>query len=137
MDFKKLAVTTAMTGALGLGALGLGTGLAHADPIVPLPPPIPVPAIPYVNVPNVDVPYVRVPDVDFPEVDNFFGLPNVHIPPGQLMNARFINGVPNPFFGIPPGQLKKLPTVNGVINPFFDEAPGHWTIPDDFFPGES
>jgi hypothetical protein len=45
--------------------------------------------------------------------------------------------VPNPFFGIPPGQLKKLPTVNGVVNPFFDEAPGHWTIPDDFFPGES
>jgi hypothetical protein len=70
-------------------------------------------------------------------VDNFFGLPNVHIPPGQLMNARFINGVPNPFFGIPRGQLKKLPTVNGVINPFFDEAPGHWMIPDDFFPGES
>ena len=26
MDFKKLAVTTTMTGALGLGALGLGDG---------------------------------------------------------------------------------------------------------------
>ena len=64
-----------------------------------------------------------------------FGLPNGHIPPGQLKNAAFINGVPNPFFGIPPGQLKKMPTLeNGLANPFFDEVPGHWEIPDDFPP---
>jgi hypothetical protein len=49
-----------------------------------------------VNVPDVDVPAVM-----FPAVDDFFGLPNGHIPPGQLRNAAFINGVPNPFFGSP------------------------------------
>ncbi len=31
MNLKKLAVTTTMTGALGLSALGLGAGLAHAS----------------------------------------------------------------------------------------------------------
>jgi len=39
MDLKKLAVTTTMTGALGLGALGLGMGAAHADPATPDPRP--------------------------------------------------------------------------------------------------
>ena len=48
------------------------------------------------NVPDVDVPAVM-----FPAVDDYFGLPNGHNPPGQLKNAAFINGVPNPFFGIP------------------------------------
>ena len=90
--------------------------------------------MPAVNVPDVNVPAVNVPDVDvpaveFPEVDDFFGLPNGHIPPGQLKNAAFINGMHNPFFGIPPGQLKKMPTVNTVANPFFDEVPVHWEIP--------
>ncbi|UUO02785.1 hypothetical protein M4D79_05700 [Mycolicibacterium novocastrense] len=171
MDFKKLAVTTTMTGALGLSALGLSTGIAQAQPDLPQPPPIPVPEvhipdvtvpgvnvpdvnvpnvnvpdvdIPTVNVPDVDIPTVNVPDVDvpqvnvsdvelpevkFPEVDNYFKLPHGHIPPGQLKNSPFINGVPNPFYGIPPGQLKKLPEVNEIPNPFFDEKPGHWSDP--------
>ena len=76
------------------------------------------------NVPAVNVPDVNMPSVHFPEVDNYFRLPVGHIPPGQLKNAPFINGVANPFFNIPPGQLKKLPTVNGIVNPFFDEGAG-------------
>jgi hypothetical protein len=99
--------------------------------------------VPAVNVPDLNVPAVNLPDVDVPTVKfaglgDFFRLPaDGHIPPGQLKNARFINGVPNPFFGIPPGQLKKMPTVNGIGNPFFDEAPGYWVIPDAPFPPES
>jgi hypothetical protein len=94
--------------------------------------------VPDLNVPAVNVPDVNVPAVNFPEVDDFFGLPNGHIPPGQLKNAASIHGVDNPFFGIPPGQLKKMRTLdNGLTNPFFDEVPGHWAIPDDFFPPES
>ena len=86
--------------------------------------------VPDVNLPRVNVPDVNLPVVQFPDVDNYFHLPNGHIPPGQLKNSPFINGVANPFFNIPPGQLKKLPTVNGMVNPFFDEVPGHWVIPD-------
>lgn len=78
-----------MAGALGLGAFGLGTGLAQADPCVPQPPPIPGPTVPGVNLPT----------VQFPEVDNYFRLPNGHIAPGQLQNSSVINGVENPFFG--------------------------------------
>ena len=137
MELKKLAVTTAMAGALGLGALGLGSGLAHADPIVPLPPPIPVPAVPYVNVPHIDGPDVDLPDVDFPELADFFGLPVGHIPPGQLMHDPWINGRMNPFYGIPPGQLKKMDRVGDLTNPFFDERRGHWEIPDGPFWPES
>jgi hypothetical protein len=66
--------------------------------------------------------------VQFPEVDGYFRLPTGHIPPGQLKNAAFINGIANPFFNIPPGQLKKLPEVNGIVNPFFEQIPGHWQI---------
>ncbi|OBK80118.1 hypothetical protein [Mycobacterium sp. 1274761.0] len=147
MDIKKLAVTTTMAGALGLGAVGLSAGIAHADQFVPNPPSIPVPAVPQVNVPDVDFPQVNMPDIDgpdvnlpdvefpdveFPEVDNFFRLPIGHIPPGQLMHAREINGIANPFFGIPPGQLKKLAKVGELDNPFFEERPGHWDIPDDW-----
>ncbi|WP_308170625.1 hypothetical protein [[Mycobacterium] fortunisiensis] len=142
MDFKKFAVTTSMAGALGLGAFGLGAGLAHAVPDVPPPPPVPGPAVPGVNVPDVNVPSVNVPDVNvptvrFPEVDNFFRQPNGNIAPGQLVNSPTINGVANPFFGIPPGQLETQPTVNGVANPFYNQTPGHWVIPEGQFPPAS
>jgi hypothetical protein len=38
MNLKKLAAQAGIAGALGFGALGLGTGLAHADPPMPPPP---------------------------------------------------------------------------------------------------
>lgn len=173
MNMKKMAVTATMAGALGgFAALGLGAGLAPADPKFPKPPvpPIPAPPIPNVEVPRVEVPPfevprgpdvnvppgqlpdlhlppgqvpvavdVKLPDLlpDVPDADDFFRLP--HIPPGQLKNSAFINGVRNPFFGIPPGQLKKMRMVDNIENPFFDEAPGHWEVPEwgvrDMWPG--
>lgn len=42
MKLKKIAATAAMTGALGIGAMALGTSTAQADPWdprIPLPPP--------------------------------------------------------------------------------------------------
>jgi hypothetical protein len=42
MNLKKLAAQAGIAGALGFGALGLGTGLAHAEPPVPPQPPAPV-----------------------------------------------------------------------------------------------
>jgi hypothetical protein len=32
VGFKKILVATAITGSLGVGALGLGAGTAHTDP---------------------------------------------------------------------------------------------------------
>ena len=212
MNLKKMAATASVAGTLGgAAALGLGTGVVHADPKFPVPPipPVPGPPAPDVGAPPVEVPRgpnlnvppgqvppgppafappvdvppgppanvppgpplnvpadlnvppgqvppgppVNVPPVpapvvdvdlpdllpDVPDIDDYFGLRGAKIPPGQLKNAAFINGVPNPFYGIPPGQLKKLRTVQGFENPFFDEAPGHWVIPEygvpDVWPG--
>lgn len=107
-------------------------------------PPGQVPPGPPVNVPPGQVPTgleVDLPDLipDVPDVDDYFNLRGTKIPPGQLKNAAFINGAPNPFYGIPPGQLKKMATVQGFENPFFDEVPGHWEIPEwgvpDAWPG--
>ena len=101
-------------------------------------PPGQVPRLPGADLPVVAVPGPDdvVPDLlpDVADVDDFFRLP--HIPPGQLKNSAFINGVPNPFFGIPPGQLKKMRMVDNIENPFFDEAPGHWEIPEWGVPDE-
>lgn len=45
MQFKKTAVKATLVGAMGAAALGLGAGLAPADPMYPSPPPwIPMPA---------------------------------------------------------------------------------------------
>jgi hypothetical protein len=41
MNLKKIAAQAGIAGALGFAALGLGAGLAHADP-----PPWPVPGVP-------------------------------------------------------------------------------------------
>lgn len=101
-------------------------------------PPAEVPPLPKVNVPPPPAPAVDInlPRLapNLPDVDAYFGLPGARIPPGQLMNAATINGVPNPFFKIPPGQLKKMRTVQGYPNPFFDEVPGHWEIPASVIP---
>ena len=116
---------------------------AGPPPNVPPGPPLGVPRKADVIPPPGQVPVVDVnlPDLvpDVPNIDGYFGLPGAKIPPGQLKNAAFINGVPNPFYGIPPGQLKKLRTVQGFENPFFDEVPGHWEVPEfgvpDIWPG--
>jgi hypothetical protein len=94
MTMKKIAAGTALAGALGLAALGIGSGFAQADPKVPNPP---------------------IPGDDFwkpgPPGHNPFG------PPGQVKKDRYLdNGAPNPFYGVPPGHWDDpayfgLPTV--------------------------
>ncbi|MGE2722921.1 hypothetical protein [Mycolicibacterium celeriflavum] len=96
-------------------------------------PPLPKVSVPPAPAPVVDIDLPRLAP-NLPAVDAYFGLPGARIPPGQLMNAATINGVPNPFFKIPPGQLKKMRTVQGYPNPFFDEVPGHWEIPESVIP---
>jgi hypothetical protein len=41
VDMKKIATAVAISGALGFSALGLGAGVANADPVVPKTSPIP------------------------------------------------------------------------------------------------
>ena len=84
MNMKKIAASAAIAGALGFGAMGLGSGFAQADPD----PFWPIPPIPG-------------DDVWLP------GDPPGHDPwgpPGQVKKDPFINGVPNPFYGVPPGH---------------------------------
>lgn len=41
IDLKKFAIAVTISGSLGLSALGLGAGLANADPLTPKTGPIP------------------------------------------------------------------------------------------------
>jgi hypothetical protein len=56
MSYTKTAAKAALAGALGFAAIGLGTGLAQADPPVPPPAPWPVPAPDYGPGANVGAP---------------------------------------------------------------------------------
>ena len=62
MKLKKIAGTATLAGAMGIAALGLGTGSAQAKPHVPGPPVPPIPVIPVDVVPG-------------------------HVPPGQSLAA--------------------------------------------------
>ncbi|KUI35431.1 hypothetical protein AU195_11270 [Mycobacterium sp. IS-1496] len=85
MKIKTLAATSAMAGALGFAAMGIGTGLAQAEPNGPKPNP---------PVPGDDV---WLPGD--PPGHNPFG------PPGRVMNApEAVDGVPNWLNGVPPGH---------------------------------
>lgn len=100
-NIKRAAVGTATAGAIGLGALGIGSGVGLAAPGNPGPPIPPVPGIPGPVVPG---------------ILNSNWVPGM--PPGQ-----------NPFG--PPGQVMKMPTLNipgvgEVSNPFYGVPPGHW-----------
>lgn len=123
---KKLTVGTAVAGALSLGLLGLGSGVASAKPHGPNPP---GPSVTH----NDDVDEVDdVDDVDDVDEDDDATDDDDYdndddngddqdevtawtpgMPPGQ-----------NPLG--PPGQVKKLLTIGGVTNPFYGIAPGHW-----------
>src|SRR6516164_8384609 len=52
MTFKKTAARAVATSLVGMAGLGLGAGLAHADPFSPMPPPIPSPGVPTPGVPD-------------------------------------------------------------------------------------
>ena len=62
MKLKKTAVKTTLVGAMGAAAVGLGAGLAHADPWSPPPWPMPAPAEPGVSVegPSLNAPGVSL-----------------------------------------------------------------------------
>ena len=107
MEIKKLAATTAMAGALGFAAFGLGNGLAQADPKFPGPPNPPGPGNGEVWLPG------------DPPGHNPFG------PPGQVKKQPTINGVPNPFFNVPPGHWD---------DPAFVGLPGVWLPPIELLP---
>lgn len=92
MTMKKIMAGTAMAGALGLAALGLGAGIAQADPKGPGP-----------GHDDIWLP-------GDPPGHNPFG------PPGQVKKDPFLGPVPNPFYGVPPGHWDDpayfgLPTV--------------------------
>jgi hypothetical protein len=101
MKITTLAATSAMAGALGFAALGIGSGLAQAGPHGPNPHP-PVPGD----------------DVWLP------GDPPGHNPigpPGQVKKDPWVNGVPNALYGVPPGHWD---------DPAYFGIPTTWLPPD-------
>ena len=126
MKIRNIAATAAMAGALGLGALAVGGGVAQADPPHPWPPVPPIPGD------NMWLP-------GDPPGHNPWG------PPGQLMKD------PGPFYGVPPGHWDDPvafgmpavwlpPDIDGVTIPlpvkFNPDFPGWgvWVNPDWFIP---
>lgn len=88
MEIKRVAATTAMAGALGFAAFGVGSGFAHADPKWPN---IPGP-------PNPPIPGIANWGPGDPPGHNPFG------PPGQVKKDPTIGVLPNPLYGVPPGH---------------------------------
>lgn len=120
MNLNKMAATAAMAGALGSAALGIGAGLAQADPDGPnMPGPVPGPNVPgQGQVPPGQVPGPgpgQVPGVacNDPVGANCNG-PGLPLPPGQ-------RGAP------PPGHYNE-PTRYGL--------PATWDNPPDLPAGK-
>lgn len=122
MKVKKTTAKATLAGALGAAAVGLGAGIAHADPF-PAPPRIPGfdVAGPNVNTPpvniqgpgaDIDGPNVSAPGLDIQGPDANLGAPNVALP-GIGFNGPGANiGAPgNPY---PPGLNGELPPGHGV-----------------------
>jgi hypothetical protein len=133
MRLNRIAASAAIAGALTSGALGLGAGLAQADPNGPnVPGPVPGPNVPGPNVPDRDGPGPYVPGQPIcnggPGV-NCNG-PGTPLPPGQRgfpppghYNDPIGYGLPAR--GMPPGQPVDYPVV-------FNPAVNQWGV---FLPG--
>jgi hypothetical protein len=106
VEFKKLAATTAMAGALGFAAFSVASGAAHADPKWPAPNP-PGPGHGDIWVPG------------DPPGHNPFG------PPGQVKQQPLVNGVPNPLYNVPPGHWN---------DPAYVGLPINWIPPIELLP---
>ena len=98
MNLKKIAGTATLAGALGAAALGLGAGLAQAEPKWN---------------PNPVVPS----DTDFTRPPGQIGR-DLGTPPGQFKKISPITvelpdgtttEIDNPFFVVPPGQWRHIP----------------------------
>lgn len=106
MKIKKVVATTAVAGALGFAALGLGSGFSHADPKWPN---IPGP-------PNPPIPGVANWAPGGPPGHNPFGPPGhvkkgfYNVPPGHW-NDRARLGIPDVW--LPPVELRPdFPDLN-------------------------
>lgn len=156
VNVKKGAARAAMAGALGIGFLGLGSGIGQAAPGVPGPPvppptpPVPGPLLPGLPpgppaevppAPPIGVPPDNVPPVNVPP-DNVPPPPELPVSwDGGNVNPLWVPGMPpgqNPWG--PPGQVMKMPTIGGVPNPFYGVPPGRWgdvtlDIPQVWLPG--
>ncbi len=137
---KKIAAGTAMAGALGLGIIGFGSGVAAAKPDNPIPNP-PVPVVGDDDHGNGGSTWDHGDDwgngtigwtPNTPPGQNPLG------PPGQVMHEPFINGVPNPFFNVPPGHWDdvvlpttwqpNLPGVTGPLNLEWNAQLNQWGV---------
>ncbi|UGT93623.1 hypothetical protein LTS72_10475 [Mycobacterium ostraviense] len=108
MKISKMAATAAMTGALGSAALGIGAGLAQADPPGPnVPGPVPGPNVPGPD-PNLTGPYIP-------------GQPICSGGPGVNCNG--------PGSPLPPGQ-RGAPPPGHYNEPIRYGLPATWSPPD-------
>lgn len=103
MKIKTLAATSAMAGALGFAAMGIGSGFAHADPK-----------------PNPPVPGHDVWRPGDPPGHNPFG------PPGQVKKDPALGILPNPLYGVPPGHWDD-PGYFGIPTTWL--PPNYWGPP--------
>lgn len=121
MNLNKIAATAAMTGALGSAALGIGAGLAQADPDGNGPGPnVPGPNVPGPNMPGPDVQNGQGPAPGMPICNGGPGVncnaPGTPLPPGQRgapppghYNDPIGYGLPARW--MPPGQPGEYPVV--------------------------
>lgn len=121
MNLKKIAVKTTLAGAMGAAAVGLGAGMAHAEPF--LPPPWPVPAPP--AEPGIGV---QGPDVTTPGLN--FAAPGASID-GPSVSAPGL-GIQGPDASIG-GPSVSVPPV-GIEGPGVGIAPPAWAPPQPLPP---
>ncbi len=123
MNLNKFAATAAMAGALGSAALGIGAGLAQADPNGPN---VPGPNVPGPNVPGPgQVPGPAVPVCNGGPGVNCNG-PGAPLPPGQRGapppgHYNDPGGYGYPARWTPPGQPGDYPVV-------FNPAANAWGV---------
>ncbi|OBG35318.1 hypothetical protein [Mycobacterium sp. E3198] len=118
MKLNKIAATAAMAGALGSAALGIGAGLAQADPNGPNVPG-PGPNVPGPNMPGNNVPGNNGPGQNGPGPYAPICNPGAPLGPGANCNGP---GTP-----LPPGQ-------GGAPPPGHYNDPGRYGLPATWVP---
>jgi hypothetical protein len=132
MKLKKTAAKATLAGALGAAALGLGAGVAHAEPLFPLPPPVPGHPGISVDGANVGVPAV---DIDGPDVSGLgvdINGPDVSTPgfgvegPGVNIDGPGIPAPPGLNYNAPPGHIRQWAPPQPPPPPWAPFAPVQW-----------
>jgi hypothetical protein len=130
MKVKKTTVKAMLVGAMGAAAVGLGAGVAHADPMFPVPP-VPNPGI-RVDGPNLGVPGVDIdgPNLNGPGVD--INGPDVSTPgfgvegPGANIGGPGNPAPPGQGFDVPPGHAPSWAPPQPPPPPWAPFAPVQW-----------